>query len=188
MLGIACVVGQRQFDSLPEDAARCIDVSDRQFGTDFMCPRATPTPVSGLSGLADLDVGISTILQRPAFSSRLSSNYTRVWESRELLRSLVERNLKVKYKRSVLGFVWTLFHPLLLVGVIGGQHRDYLIKQLRSLGKVLAAMIPFFVLGVDGQVSVKYLAMMVCGGMVVVAAVQSIMTLEQYGWRDKDYE
>jgi ABC-type polysaccharide/polyol phosphate export permease len=41
-----------------------------------------------------------------------------VWDYRELLRSLVVRNLKVKYQRSVLGFVWTLLNPLLTVGVL----------------------------------------------------------------------
>jgi hypothetical protein len=49
-------------------------------------------------------------------------------------------------------------------------------------------MIPFFVLGPDGAVSVKYLAAMVFGGMVTVGLVQSIVTLEEYGWRNKDDE
>jgi ABC-type polysaccharide/polyol phosphate export permease len=41
-----------------------------------------------------------------------------VWRYRELLRSLVVRNLKVKYQRSVLGFVWTLLNPLLTIAVL----------------------------------------------------------------------
>jgi ABC-type polysaccharide/polyol phosphate export permease len=41
-----------------------------------------------------------------------------VWRHRELLRHLMLRNLKVKYKRSILGFAWTLLNPLLMVGVI----------------------------------------------------------------------
>ena len=44
-----------------------------------------------------------------------------LWESRELLLALVERNLKIRYQRSLLGAVWTLLNPLLtglvLVGV-----------------------------------------------------------------------
>lgn len=35
-----------------------------------------------------------------------------------LLANLVARNLRVKYQRSVLGFVWTLLNPLLTVGVL----------------------------------------------------------------------
>jgi lipopolysaccharide transport system permease protein len=42
----------------------------------------------------------------------------RVWRYRELLHSLVVRNLKVKYQRSLLGFVWTLVNPLLTVGIL----------------------------------------------------------------------
>jgi ABC-type polysaccharide/polyol phosphate export permease len=41
-----------------------------------------------------------------------------LWRFRELLRSLVVRNLRVKYQRSALGFVWTLLNPLLTVAVL----------------------------------------------------------------------
>jgi ABC-type polysaccharide/polyol phosphate export permease len=41
-----------------------------------------------------------------------------LWRSRGLLANLVLRNLRVKYQRSVLGFVWTLLNPLLTVGVL----------------------------------------------------------------------
>jgi ABC-type polysaccharide/polyol phosphate export permease len=41
-----------------------------------------------------------------------------LWRFRELLRSLVVRNLKVKYQRSFLGFLWTLINPLLTAGVL----------------------------------------------------------------------
>lgn len=42
-----------------------------------------------------------------------------VWRYRELLRNLVRKELKVKYKNSVLGFVWTLLNPLLYLVVYG---------------------------------------------------------------------
>ncbi|MBA3555786.1 MAG: ABC transporter permease [Gemmatimonadales bacterium] len=41
-----------------------------------------------------------------------------VWRYRELLDSLIVRNLKVKYQRSLLGFVWTLVNPLLTVTIL----------------------------------------------------------------------
>lgn len=37
--------------------------------------------------------------------------------ARELLRNLTVRELKVRYKRSALGFVWTLLNPLLMMAV-----------------------------------------------------------------------
>lgn len=40
-----------------------------------------------------------------------------VWRYRELLRNLVRKELKVKYKNSVLGFVWTLLNPMLYLVV-----------------------------------------------------------------------
>jgi ABC-type polysaccharide/polyol phosphate export permease len=41
-----------------------------------------------------------------------------LWEFRGLIRSLVVRDLKIKYQDSVLGFVWSLFSPLLTVMVL----------------------------------------------------------------------
>ena len=43
-----------------------------------------------------------------------------LWRYRSLLAGLTARNLKVKYKRSVLGFVWTLVNPALTVAILVG--------------------------------------------------------------------
>src|ERR1700710_2147877 len=40
-----------------------------------------------------------------------------VWQYRELLGNLVRKELKIKYKDSVLGFVWSLLLPLVQLGV-----------------------------------------------------------------------
>ena len=40
-----------------------------------------------------------------------------VWAHRELLRNLIRKELKVKYKSSLLGFVWTLLNPTLYLVV-----------------------------------------------------------------------
>lgn len=40
-----------------------------------------------------------------------------IWRQRELLGSLVRRELKVKYKNSSLGFVWSLLNPVLYLVV-----------------------------------------------------------------------
>ncbi|MGH3994702.1 MAG: ABC transporter permease, partial [Pseudonocardiaceae bacterium] len=40
-----------------------------------------------------------------------------LWNARELLRQLVGKELKVRYKGSALGFLWSLVTPLLLTGV-----------------------------------------------------------------------
>ena len=48
---------------------------------------------------------------------------------------------------------------------------------------VAAAMVPWFIKGPQGMITVNYLPWMVFGGMFVVMLVQAIATLEQYGWR-----
>src|SRR4051812_37312018 len=42
-----------------------------------------------------------------------------IWRFRELLRNLVRKELKVKYKNSALGFVWSMLNPLFLLLVYG---------------------------------------------------------------------
>jgi len=79
-------------------------------------------------------------------------------------------------------------------GKVSFDERDLLIQKKASLRAytifwflfVLAAMIPFFILGPKGTISVKYLPAMVFGGMITVMLVQSIVTLEEYGWRAKE--
>jgi len=44
--------------------------------------------------------------------------FLEVFRSRELLFGLVKRDLKVRYKSSVLGFFWSIGKPLLLMGVL----------------------------------------------------------------------
>ena len=51
-------------------------------------------------------------------SAEAPSRPGQLWRFRELLRSLIIRNLKVKYQRSLLGFVWTMLNPLLTVGIL----------------------------------------------------------------------
>lgn len=53
-----------------------------------------------------------------AAAARRPGVVSTVWRNRTLLRSLVLRDLKVKYQRSALGFVWTLLNPLLTLVVL----------------------------------------------------------------------
>ena len=81
-------------------------------------------------------------------------------------------------------------------GKVKLDERDLMIKNKVLLASylgfwpifVIAAMAPFFIYGPDGVVSVKYLCSMVFGGMFIVILVQSLVTLQEYGWRDKENE
>lgn len=41
-----------------------------------------------------------------------------LWQFREMVRSLVARDIKVKYQRSLFGLIWTLLNPLITVAVL----------------------------------------------------------------------
>jgi len=41
-----------------------------------------------------------------------------IYESRDLLRLLVNRDLTVRYKRSVIGIWWSLLNPIFTTGVL----------------------------------------------------------------------
>ena len=78
-------------------------------------------------------------------------------------------------------------------GEVKLDERDLLIKNKAMLAAyygfwpifVIAAMVPFFIYGPDGMVSVKYLCSMVFGGMFIVILVLSLVTLQEYGWSEK---
>lgn len=41
-----------------------------------------------------------------------------LWRFRELMLSMVEREIKIRYKNSFLGFLWSLVNPLITVLVM----------------------------------------------------------------------
>jgi ABC-2 type transport system permease protein len=47
----------------------------------------------------------------------LGTHLREIWEYRELLAGLVRKELKVRYKNSVLGFVWSMVQPVFLLVV-----------------------------------------------------------------------
>ena len=51
-------------------------------------------------------------------AGRRSAMLPDLWRHRELLSRLVVRNLKMRYQRSVLGFVWTLLNPLVTIAIL----------------------------------------------------------------------
>lgn len=53
-----------------------------------------------------------------------------VWRYRELLGNLTRKELKVKYKNSVLGFVWTLLNPALYLVVFSVVFQEVLRVQV----------------------------------------------------------
>lgn len=76
------------------------------------------------------EIGPATeISKRPNPLRRLLN----VWAYRELLGNLIRKELKVKYKNSVLGFVWTLLNPTL-----------YLVVFSLVFQEVLQVKVPYY--------------------------------------------
>ena len=50
--------------------------------------------------------------------TRFLQEWREILQSGHLLYNLVHRDLTVRYKRSILGALWTLLHPLLLTGIL----------------------------------------------------------------------
>ncbi len=76
---------------------------------------SSPVRIGAPPGHTQVDV-LSLPLQRVNAPQSLGQGLAKVreiWQHRELLDQLVRKELKVKYKDSVLGFLWTLLRPLL---------------------------------------------------------------------------
>ncbi len=79
---------------------------------------------------------------------RLIQHLRDIWNYRDLFRALMERDIKVRYKQTILGVVWVLIQPLFMAGaftiIFGG-----VVKMPRTNENVpyllfyLAALIPW---------------------------------------------
>lgn len=69
-----------------------------------------------MNGVHRLTVGGRTVSR--GHGVRFTARVKEMWEFRHLLRHLVVRDLKVKYQRSSLGFLWTFLNPLVTVAVL----------------------------------------------------------------------
>ena len=67
-----------------------------------------------------------------------------LWRFRELLVSMVERELRIRYKNSVVGFFWSLLNPMLTVMVMTLVFKFFLNNQTPNFSaSVLAAYLPY---------------------------------------------
>lgn len=67
-----------------------------------------------------------------------------LWRFRELLWAMVERELRIRYKNSALGFMWSLLNPLVTVLVMWGVFTFLLGNNTDNYSVyILAAYLPF---------------------------------------------
>ncbi len=67
-----------------------------------------------------------------------------LWRYRELLFTMVQRDLKIRYKNSALGFLWSFLNPLITVLVMTFIYTNFIFKDQPNLGAyIMAAYLPF---------------------------------------------
>jgi ABC-2 type transport system permease protein len=80
-------------------------------------------PDAGSAGLARVLDGEGSIATRPkttrvvSAKTSLRARLVEIWRSRELLIYLVRTEIKVKYKNSFLGLLWSMISPAMTLGV-----------------------------------------------------------------------
>jgi ABC-2 type transport system permease protein len=79
------------------------------------------------------------LVERYAETATLSATLASLYEYRDLLRNLVIRDLKLKYRGSVFGFLWSLVNPLLMIIVYSMAFTHIL--RIRSEGFVFYLML-----------------------------------------------
>jgi len=67
-----------------------------------------------------------------------------LWRFRELLFSMVQRDLKIRYKNSFLGFLWSLLNPLITVLTMTVVFKVIMGNKMPNLGAyIFAAYLPY---------------------------------------------
>src|ERR1044071_9131752 len=66
-------------------------------------------------GIPPLSLLAPAGLAEPGPLARAGQHLAEIWRYRELVRNFVIRDLKARYKNSVLGFLWSLANPLLMM-------------------------------------------------------------------------
>lgn len=87
---------------------------------------------------------------------RLDASLREIWRSRELIRTLAERDLRARYKQAVLGFAWAIIPPLGLLLVFS--------VFVRRVGDVHSDGVPYELLAFVGLMAWNFFSAAVSGG------------------------
>lgn len=74
----------------------------------------------------------------------IRAEFERLYQYRDLLRTLVTRALKVRYRRSAIGFLWTILHPLMTMLVLSAVFSEVFRTQVPHYGLHALAGIVFW--------------------------------------------
>ncbi|HEY4002230.1 MAG TPA: ABC transporter permease, partial [Candidatus Xenobia bacterium] len=83
------------------------------------------------------------LVEVSAASPSVGLNLAELWQFRELILTLAERDIKLRYKQTALGPWWVLFQPLLSAGVF-----SFVFGRVAGLS---SGLVPYFVLTYTGM-------------------------------------
>ena len=75
--------------------------------------------MTGMASLAPPDPGLRRVNQPARMWGGTVKDLREVWEHRELLRALVSRELRARYKGATFGWAWALVKPLVMLLIYG---------------------------------------------------------------------
>jgi len=75
-----------------------------------------PSPRGGDAPIQELGVAEQATIGSDAMTP--AERVRELWRFREVIRNFISQDLKVKYRRSAMGFFWSLLNPLLMMAVM----------------------------------------------------------------------
>lgn len=119
-----------------------------------------------MSGIPAVEVLRETIIE-PA--SRITSgDFTDVWEYRELLWFLIWRDIKVRYKQTVIGAAWALIQPVATTVVFS--------MSFGRIGNMPSDGLPYPLFALAGLVPWSYFSAAVSAGSSALIANQQLIS------------
>jgi lipopolysaccharide transport system permease protein len=165
-LKFVCIVGQIEnfFATLRQNSAADLFFFSRRDG-ELMASVTAPPPVA--APLA-LPAGAPAVVRieppRGLFELRLRE----LWEYRELLYFFVWRDVKVRYKQTVIGVAWVILQPLMTMGVFT--------IFFGRLAKLPSQGLPYPVFYFAALVPWTYFATALSGCTAIVVSNQHVIT------------
>ena len=131
----------------------------------------------GLDGDGDRVLKSRIVAAKVSLRQRLKD----IWASRELIVFLVRKELKVRYKNSVLGFLWSFLNPALILGVYYVVFKFFLPNNLAFFAIYLfAGLLPWNVFN-NSLLSSSGVLVAHAGIVKKVAFPREILALSQVG-------
>ncbi len=88
-----------------------------------------------------LSLPLERVGARPEFFAGTAASWREMWQRRDLIKQLTQREIRAKYKNSSLGLAWSLFKPL-----------AQLLIYYFAIGQVLQKNRPRTIAAVGGEI------------------------------------